>query len=182
MINLHTKMYFMAFQLALQCRCRIRLQTINNVREKIPFLWFVGNISVLKFCGCPAETGAKISLILFRLLNNFVKQFKTEQDQRWQQREGREIIEHSVPCRCYLTPLGNLCFDERCFSNYELYIIPKGAIKPQVKSLLLKRYKVMTQVNRDLGVSSIYKGIYVVHNLWIHDFANSANIIKHYSF
>lgn len=34
--------------------------TVNSVREKIPFLWFEGNISVLKFCGCPAETGAKI--------------------------------------------------------------------------------------------------------------------------
>ena len=62
------------------------------------------------------------------------------------QRKVREIIEHSKPNRCYLTPLGNLCFNERCFSNYELYIIPDGAIKPQVKTLLLKRYEVLTQV------------------------------------
>lgn len=53
--DLHTKMYFTAFQSWFTAG-------VDNVREKIPFLWFVGNISVLKFCGCPAEIGAKISL------------------------------------------------------------------------------------------------------------------------
>lgn len=76
----------------------------------------------------------------------------------------KRIIEHSTSYRCYLTPLGNLSLDERCFfPNYERYIIPEGAIKSQVKSLSLE--DVLTQVNRDLGVSSIYKIIYVVHNL-----------------
>lgn len=77
----------------------------------------------------------------------------------------KRIIEHSTSYRCYFTPLGNLSLDERCFffPNYERYIIPEGAIKSQVKSLSLE--DVLMQVNRDLGVSSIYKIIYVVHNL-----------------
>lgn len=63
--------------------------TDNIVREKIPFLWFVGNISVLKFCGCPAETGAKISFILLRWLNIFLNNLR-QNDTRDDNREEGE--------------------------------------------------------------------------------------------
>lgn len=144
------------------------------MREKIPFLWFVGNISVLKFWGCPAETGAKISFILFRWLNHLFNNFR-QNETRDDNREKEENNWTFNVIQMLLNTTGKLKLRWKMFfPNYERYIIPEGAIKSQVKSLSLE--DVLTQVNRDLGVSSIYKIIYVVHNLWIHDFANSANI------
>lgn len=83
----HKKMYFTAFQSWLTAG-------VDNVREEIPFLWFVGNISVLKFCGCPAEIGAKISWLtsdhslIFLTINDRLR------PERWKVRHEEERIEH----------------------------------------------------------------------------------------
>lgn len=131
MKNLHTKIYFSASRWAPGCCFLLRLQTIDNVREKIPFLWFVGNISVLKFCGCPAETGAKISFILLRKLDHFLnnlRQKKTRPEMTTQKRERNNWTFNAT--QMLLNHCAPLCkLNEIYYSTNEPYTSPESAIK-----------------------------------------------------
>lgn len=63
------------------------------------------------------------------------------------EKKGGEIIEHSAPYRRSTYTREKL---KMFLSNYLLYIIPKGAIKTQVK-LSFKRYGALTQVKQRSG-------------------------------
>lgn len=125
------KIYFSASRWAPGCCFLLRLQTIDNVREKIPFLWFVGNISVLKFCGCPAETGAKISFILLRKLDHFLnnlRQKKTRPEMTTQKRERNNWTFNAT--QMLLNHCAPLCkLNEIYYSTNEPYTSPESAIK-----------------------------------------------------
>lgn len=83
--------------------------TVSRVRERIPFLWLEGKISVLKFCGCPAAKSEPKHLAFSRVCRDLHHRRLCEWEggkyEAWggKRRDRGEIIEHSELHRRYLT-------------------------------------------------------------------------------